>query len=135
MAEGSGLSAGWVAVLGTLAALVGALGVFGAGFATAYYGFESKDEELRVHLVEIAIGILRADPKEDVAPARGWAIETIENNSGVKFSDEDRKALLHKPIDSITLLNKNSADKLWADNMVCKTLRLYQIKTWMTKES
>jgi hypothetical protein len=37
--------------------------------------FASKDQELRVHLVKIAIGILRADPKEDVTPARGWALE------------------------------------------------------------
>jgi hypothetical protein len=46
--------------------------------------FASKDEELRVHLVEIAIGILRAAPKEDVTPARGWAIDVIEKNSGVQ---------------------------------------------------
>ena len=39
---------------------------FGAGCLT----FASKDQELKVHLVEIAIGILRADPKEDVTPAR-----------------------------------------------------------------
>jgi hypothetical protein len=57
-----------------------------------------KDEEVRVHLVEIAIGILRADPKEDVTPARAWAIDVIEKNSGVKFLPEDRAALLHKPI-------------------------------------
>jgi hypothetical protein len=57
-----------------------------------------KDEEVRVHLVEIAIGILRADPKEDVTPARAWAIDVIEKNSGVKFLAEDRAALLHKPI-------------------------------------
>ena len=43
-----------------------------------------KDEAVRVHLVEIAIGILRADPKEDVTPARAWAIDVIEKNSGVK---------------------------------------------------
>jgi hypothetical protein len=48
--------------------------------------------------VEIAIGILRVDPKEDVAPARGWALNVIEKNSGVPFSKEDREALLHKPL-------------------------------------
>ena len=39
--------------------------------------FASKDQELKVHLVEIAIGILLADPKEDVTPARGWALDII----------------------------------------------------------
>jgi hypothetical protein len=41
--------------------------------------------------VEIAIGILRADPKEDVTPARGWALDIIEKNSGVPFSQQDRR--------------------------------------------
>jgi hypothetical protein len=31
-------------------------------------GFERKGEELQVHLVDIAIGILRTNPKEDVTP-------------------------------------------------------------------
>jgi hypothetical protein len=77
--------------------IVGALTLAGA-VATGWLTFAGKDEELKVHLVEIAIGILRADPKEDVAPARGWAIDIIEKDSGVKFSEEDRAALLHKPI-------------------------------------
>jgi hypothetical protein len=49
-------------------------------------------------LVEVAISILRADPKEDVTLARGWALDIIEKNSGVMFSDEDRQGLLHKPL-------------------------------------
>jgi hypothetical protein len=52
----------------------------------------------QVHLVEIAIGILRAAPTEDVTPARGWALDVIEKNSGVPFTKEDREALLHKPL-------------------------------------
>ena len=48
--------------------------------------------------MEIAISILRADPKEDVTPARGWALDIIEKNSAVLFSKEDREALLHKPL-------------------------------------
>ena len=57
-----------------------------------------ENEELRVHLVEIAIGILRADPKDEVTPARAWAIDVIERNAGVLFTSEDRAALLHKPV-------------------------------------
>lgn len=49
--------------------------------------------------MEIAIGILRADPKEDVTPpARGWAVDIIEKNSDVPFSQQDREALLRKPL-------------------------------------
>ena len=99
----------WVKV--TLGALGGALGVTGAAFATGYFSLASKDDELRVHLVELAIGILRADPKEGITPARGWAIKVIENNSGVKFDDDDRAALLSKPIVGKDLGTKS----LWLD--------------------
>lgn len=93
--SGSGLSTGWIAAL---AALLGALAGFGGALATGWFSYASKDEELRVHLVELAIGILRADPKEGVAPARSWAIDVIEKNSGVPFNKDDRDALLNKPI-------------------------------------
>jgi hypothetical protein len=90
--------------------VVGALTLAGA-LATGWFGFASKDEELKVHLVEIAIGILRADPtKEDVAPARGWAIDIIERDSGVKFSAADRAALLHQPIKAAAFVGSWDAE-------------------------
>jgi hypothetical protein len=87
-----GLLEGGGVVLGILA-LAGVL-------ATALSAYASKDEELRVHLVEIAMGILRADPtKEDVAGARGWAMDAIDKYSGLRpFTANERDALLHKPI-------------------------------------
>jgi hypothetical protein len=100
------------AIGGVVVGIVGALGVVGAALATGYFSAASKDEELRVHLVEIAIGILRADPKEDVAPARAWAIEVIEKNSGVAFEAKDRDALLHKPIATNGILFDQNA---WLD--------------------
>jgi hypothetical protein len=68
--------------------------------ATAWSAYASKDEELKVHLVEIAMGILRADPaKEDVAPARARAMDAIDKYSGLRpFTADERAALLHKPI-------------------------------------
>ena len=87
-----GLLEGGGAVIAVLA-LAGVL-------ATAWSAYASKDEELKVHLVEIAIGILRADPtKEDVAGARGWAMDAIDKYSGLRpFTAAERDALLHKPI-------------------------------------
>jgi hypothetical protein len=81
-------------VAGVFGVVIGTVGTV----ATGWFTYASKGDELRVHLVEIAIGILRADPKEDVVPARAWAIEVIEKNSDVSFKEDDRKALLHKPI-------------------------------------
>lgn len=92
--SGGGKSPLVVALVAVFSGLIGA----GATLGVAYFTFASKDQELKVHLVEIATGILRADPKEDVSPARGWALDIIEKNSGVPFSQEDREALLHKPL-------------------------------------
>ena len=81
--SGNGASPLVVAIVAVLSAAIAGAASFGVGYLT----FASKDQELRVHLVEIAIGILRADPtKEDVANARGWALDVIEKNSGVPFS-------------------------------------------------
>lgn len=44
------------AIGGVVVGIVGAVGVIGAALATGYFSAASKDEELRVHLVEIAIG-------------------------------------------------------------------------------
>ena len=95
--SGGGASPLVVAIVAVPSAAIAGAASFGAG----YLAFASKDQELKVHLVEIAIGILRADPKEDVTPARGWALDIIEKNSGVPFSEEDRQALLHKPLSSL----------------------------------
>ena len=94
--------------------VVGALIGFGGAVATGYFSYVSKDEELRVHLVELAIGILKADPKEGITPARGWAIEVIEKNSGIQFDKDDRAALLNKPI--------LSKDFPWKDAMEFKMI-------------
>ena len=76
---------------------MGALG-FATAVAGGWFTYAGKDQELKVHLVEIAVSILRADPKEDVGGARGWALDIMERNSGVPFSADDRAALLHKPL-------------------------------------
>jgi hypothetical protein len=82
-------------VSGLLGALIGA----GAVVAASWFSYASKDEELRVHLVEIAIGILRAEPKEDVASARDWAMDAVDKYSGLRhFTPEERAALTHKPL-------------------------------------
>jgi hypothetical protein len=95
---GGGASPLVVAIVAVLSAAIAGAASFGVGYLT----FASKDQELKVHLVEIAIGILRADPKEDVNPARGWALDIIAKNSGMPFSQKDREALLHKPLPAET---------------------------------
>lgn len=71
-------------VAGVLATMVGT-------YATVH----NSDRSLEVKLVEIAVGILLADPtKSDVNPAREWATDTIEKYSQVKFKPKDKADLL-----------------------------------------
>jgi len=67
-------------ILGAILALVGV-------YVTGWFNYASKDEELRVHLVDIAIGILRSDPKDEgIKPIREWAMDIIDRNSGIQLS-------------------------------------------------
>ncbi len=55
--------------------------------------------EVNARLVEIGIGILRADPKEAQTNAtREWAIKLIETHSGQPFSDQARSELLNNKL-------------------------------------
>jgi hypothetical protein len=66
---------------------------------SAFYTYANRNRELDIKLVEIGINILHADPKgADLTPARAWAIQVIEDNSKVKFTEPDRKSLLQKPL-------------------------------------
>jgi hypothetical protein len=96
MSDGSPLRA---ALVPAVASILGAVVALYGTYLTGWFSYASKDEELRVHLIEVALGILRVDPSErTIAPARGWAIDVIEKNSGVSFSPGDRAELLKKPI-------------------------------------
>lgn len=49
-------------------------------------------------MVEIGVNILSADPGKDVKPARAWAIDLVEQHSGLRFNPADRNDLLHHAI-------------------------------------
>jgi hypothetical protein len=77
-----------------IATVIGAALALGGVYLTGWFTYASKDEELRYHLVEVALNILRADPtKADIKPVRLWAMDVIERDSGVKFSQDARAAL------------------------------------------
>jgi hypothetical protein len=72
---------------------------FIGSITSAYYTYSNRNRELDIKLVEIGIGILRADPKDTgLTAARAWAVQVIEENSQVRFSDADRTSLLQKPL-------------------------------------
>jgi hypothetical protein len=88
MAEGSGNRGAWNVVLGVLLGTI----------VTALLPYWNRNRELDIKLVEIAIGVLRAEPNTDVAGARGWAIRVINEKSGIPFSQTEQKELIDHPL-------------------------------------
>ena len=55
----------------------------------------SNNRQMDVKMVEIAVGILGQEPKDNIAPAREWAVDVIDHYAEVKPSPEVRFALVH----------------------------------------
>jgi hypothetical protein len=70
--------------------------------AACTFAIRSMSEERNAKLVEIGVAILRVDPEKEtqVSAARKWALDLIDTNAGVKFSEEARTELLRKPLDT-----------------------------------
>jgi hypothetical protein len=85
---------------GTQIATISAAGLALLGsVVSGFYTYTNRNRELDIKLIEIGIGILRADPKETgLTPARAWAVNVIEQSSQVKFSEADRLGLLQNPL-------------------------------------
>jgi len=71
------------------------------GLATSWLTYVSKGEELQVRLVELAISILREDPKQPLLPVRKWALDVLDQNSDVKLPEDARDALMKFPVSAI----------------------------------
>jgi hypothetical protein len=86
-------------IVSITAAGIACVGAVVSALIPALYTHTSRNRELDIKLVEIAISILRADPKEtQTQGARTWAIEVIEAHSGRKFSAEARSELLQNKL-------------------------------------
>ena len=83
-----------VAFVSAAAAVIGAVLTFAGVYYTGWFNYASKDEELRVKLVQIAVGILAIKKVDGEAQPRNWAIDVMERNTGVKMSDEERRLLV-----------------------------------------
>ncbi|MEG6507732.1 hypothetical protein V6C03_01995 [Methyloligella sp. 2.7D] len=78
-----------------IAAIVSAVVTVGGWFVTYW----TQDRALQVKMVEIAVGILRAEPKENIRPAREWAVDVISEYSYVPLKPEVQRALLEHRVD------------------------------------
>jgi hypothetical protein len=68
---------------------------------------EQKSRELDIHMVEIALSLVKPDPNIDPTKigAREWAIDVMEKFSGIPFSPAARKSIIETsvPVDKAIL--------------------------------
>jgi hypothetical protein len=59
-----------------------------------------QDRASRVRMVELAVEILKSDPKASANAnyMRGWALEVVQKNSEVPLPDEAMRALMELPL-------------------------------------
>ena len=86
--SGSGSNPAWVTVV--VGVVTAALGAFGAS-SLEYW---TKQREMDIRMVEIAIGILREESNESIRPAREWSVDIVKSHSNVELSDNARRALV-----------------------------------------
>ena len=76
------------------AAPAGVVGVIVGGLITGAFGYFSHKSDVDTKLIELSLGVLRADATPENKPLREWAINTIQNRADVTFSEGQRAALL-----------------------------------------
>ena len=68
---------------------------------------EQKSRELDIHMVEIALSLVKPDSNEDKTKigAREWAVDVIKKFSGIRFSAAVRKSIIETsvPVDKVIL--------------------------------
>ena len=75
-----------------------AIGAF-SSLAVAGFGFVNKDRELDIQMLNIALGILREDPKQSkISAAREWAIDVINISAPVQINGDARQQLIDNKI-------------------------------------
>jgi hypothetical protein len=77
-------------------AVTGAVGIVVGALVTAGFGYLSHKGDVDARMIELSIGILRAEPTKESASLRDWAIQVINDRSDVKFDDAQKEALRKK---------------------------------------
>ncbi len=81
----------WVALAGVVGALTGAV-------ITGGFNYLSHQHDLDAKMIELSIGILRADPTDGDKRLREWAIDVMEKRANFKFNDELREDLINRQV-------------------------------------
>ena len=84
------------AAIAVIAGLSAAAGAVGGPYLTSQVDYFTRNREMDIKMVEIAVGILGSDDKKEpgLAPARAWAADVIDRYSQIPLSPEARKSLI-----------------------------------------
>jgi hypothetical protein len=77
----------WVATIAVAGTAVG-----------AWFSRQSHQYDVDTKMIELSIGILRADVTEETKPLREWAIDVVDKRAGFQFNEAQRAALLKEPL-------------------------------------
>ena len=81
--------------LKTIATIVTAILVpIAVAFVGGYYSGLTKDREIQGKFVELAVSILKEPPEKQSLALRSWAIDVLNDYSGVKIPEPARKSLM-----------------------------------------
>jgi hypothetical protein len=94
----------------TTALIAAGFGLVG-GLIGGALDYVVREREINVKMVEIAVGLLREDPKGRLQPAREWAVQVIDDNSDTPLSDAARQALLNCPVDKFAAIGRSATGK------------------------
>jgi hypothetical protein len=89
-------SDGWLIAL--VVAVVGFAGVIGGAAINSYFNHLDKAADVDTKMIELSVGILRAEATDQTRPLRQWAIDVIENRANFKFNDQQKSALLNQAL-------------------------------------
>jgi hypothetical protein len=84
-------SAAWLALAGVTGGVIGAA-------VTGSFNYLSHKGDLDAKMIELSVGILRAQPTPETEPLREWAIGEIEKRARFEFDEPQRAALLKKEL-------------------------------------
>jgi hypothetical protein len=84
-------SAGWLALAGTIGAIVGAA-------VSGVFNYLSHRGDLDAKMIELSVGILRSAPTPETTPLREWAIDVIDKRARFEFDEAQRAALLKQEL-------------------------------------
>jgi hypothetical protein len=85
----------WTALAASGLIVVG--GLIGTAI-TSGFSYLSHQNDLDAKMIELSVGILRAEPTPETTPLREWAIDVIDKRARFQFNAAQRAALLKKQL-------------------------------------